>query len=191
MSDFQSRTSLVRGLHGGADTAANELDERYRSKLCQLVAREMNRRFRSREDPEDVVQSAFRTFYRRNALCEFHIESAADLWRLLETITRHKIQKHVEKLGAEKRDPRREEYAEDDALCSPAPAPEEVAVAADLMEKTLAGLDETYVQVFHRRLQNCTEAEIAAELDCSRALVRTKLKRIRDRLQRLSGSGSR
>ena len=36
MSDFQSRTSLVRGLHGGVDTAANELDEQYRSKLKRI-----------------------------------------------------------------------------------------------------------------------------------------------------------
>ena len=52
-----------------------------------------------------MVQSAFRTFYRRNAQGEFHIDSSVDLWRLLETITRHKILKHVEKLGAGKRDP--------------------------------------------------------------------------------------
>ena len=67
-----------------------------------------------------------------------------------------------------------------------APTPEEAAIAADLMEEALAGLDETYVQVFHMRLQNCTEEEIAAKLGCTRAFVRTKLNRIRDRLQRLS-----
>ena len=75
--------------------------EQYRARLCQLVEREMNRRFRRKEDPEDVVQSAFRTFYRRNAKGEFHIDSSVDLWRLLETITRHKILKHVEKLAPE------------------------------------------------------------------------------------------
>ena len=94
----------------------DELDEQYRARLCRLVEREMNRRFRRKEDPEDVVQSAFRTFYRRNAQGEFHIDSSVDLWRLLETITRHKILKHVEKLGAGKRDPKREEYPEGDDL---------------------------------------------------------------------------
>ncbi len=161
-------------------------DEQYRARLCQLVEREMNRRFRRKEDPEDVVQSAFRTFYRRNALGEFHIDSSVDLWRLLETITRHKMLKHVEKLGAAKRDPKREEYPEGDDLRGQTPTPEEVAIAADLMEQALAGLDETYVQIFHMRLQKCTEEEIAAKLGCTRSLVRTKLNRIRDRLQRLS-----
>ena len=69
--------------------------------------------------------------------------------------------------------------------CEGIPAPEEVAIAADLMEQALAGLDETYVQVFHMRLQQCTEEEIAAALGCNRAFVRTRLNRIRGRLQRL------
>ena len=50
----------------------------------------------------------------------------------------------------------------------------------------MAGLDETYAKVFHMRLQKCTEEEIAARLGCTRAFVRTKLNRIRDRIQRLS-----
>jgi len=166
--------------------SSSELDEQYRARLCQLVQREMNRRFRRKEDPEDVVQSAFRTFYRRNALGEFHVDSSVDLWRLLETIARRKILKHVEKLGAGKRDPKREEYTQGDDLRGQAPAPEEAAMAADLLETALAGLDETYVKVLHMRLQNCAEEEIAAKLGCTRSFVRTRLQRIRDRLERLS-----
>ncbi len=146
----------------------------------------MNRRFRRKEDPEEVVQSAFRTFYRRNAKGEFRIDSSVDLWRLLETIARHKILKHVEKLGAGKRNPKREEYTQGDDLPAQAPTPEEAAMAANLLETALAGLDESYVKVFHMRLQNCTEEEIAAKLGCTRSFVRTRLNRIRDRLQRLS-----
>jgi RNA polymerase sigma factor (sigma-70 family) len=187
MAEAKSGESLVRRLNSGSDSAASELDERYRAKLCQLVEREMNRRFRRREDPEDVVQSAFRTFYRRNAIDEFHIDSSVDLWRLLETITRHKMLKHIEKLVAGKRNPKREEYPEGDGLQGRVPSPEEAIIAADLMEKALAGLDETYVDVLHMRLQKYTEEEIAAKLDCTRAFVRAKLSRIRDRLQKLSG----
>ena len=135
MTDSQHRENVTARLNADADLAAAELDEQYRARLCRLVEREMNRRFRRKEDPEDVVQSAFRTFFRRNAQGEFHIDSAADLWRLLETITRRKILKHVEKLGAGKRDPKREEYAEGDDLRGRDPTPEEAAIAADLMEK--------------------------------------------------------
>jgi len=166
--------------------SSSELDDQYRARLCRLVECEMNRRFRRKEDPEDVVQSAFRTFYRRNALGEFHVDSSVDLWRLLETITRHKLLKHVEKHDAAKRNPKREEYPDGDELRGRGPTPEEAAMAADLLESALAGLDETYVKVLHMRLQNCTEEEIAAKLGCTRSFVRTKLDRIRDRLERLS-----
>jgi DNA-directed RNA polymerase specialized sigma24 family protein len=55
------------------------------------------------------------------------------------------------------------------------------------MEEALAGLDETCMRALHMRLQKCTEEEIAANLGCTRSFVRNKLKRIRDRLQKLSG----
>ena len=187
MTESQHSKNIPARLKAGADSAAADLDEQYRAKLCRLVEREMNRRFRRKEDPEDVVQSAFRTFYRRNAKGEFRIDSSVDLWRLLEKITRRKILKHVEKLGAGKRDPKREEHPEGDELRGQAPTPEEAAIAADLVEKATAGLDETYMEILHMRLQNYTEEEIAAKLGCTRAFVRNKLKRIRDRLEKLSG----
>ena len=81
---------------------------------------------------------------------------------------------------------KREEHPEGDDLRGRVPTPEEVAIAADLMEETLAGLGESYVQIFHMRLQTCTEEEIAARLGCTRSFVRTKLNRIRQRLQKLS-----
>ena len=95
--DRQENT--MKHLKTGTDSAACKLDEQYRARLCRLVEREMDRRVRRKEDPEDVVQSAFRTFYRRNTKGEFRIDSSVDLWRLLETITRHKMLKHVESCG--------------------------------------------------------------------------------------------
>jgi RNA polymerase sigma factor (sigma-70 family) len=182
-----SRLPIVSRLEAVTDSTAAAMDDQYRRRLCQLVEREMNRRFRRREDPEDVVQSAFRTFYRRSAQGEFRIDSSADLWRLLETITRHKLLKHVEKLGTAKRNPKREEYPDGDNVPGRAPTPEEAAIAADLIEHALAGLDASYVTIFNLRLQKHTEEEMAAKLNCTRTLVRTKLNRIRDRLERLSG----
>ena len=185
MPDQPPESRIVSRLEAATDSAAADVDEQYRGRLCRLVECEMNRRFRRKEDPEDVVQSAFRTFYRRNAQGEFHIDSAVDLWNLLATITWHKLLKHVETFAAGKRDPNREEYPEGDDLRGRVPTPEEAATAADLMEKSLAGLDETYVQVLHLRLQNCTEEEIAAALGCSRGRVHSKLNHIRKRLQKL------
>jgi RNA polymerase sigma factor (sigma-70 family) len=152
-----------------SDMTVADSDEQYGAKLCQLVQQEINRRFPCRENPEDVVQSAFRKFYGREAQGEFRIDSSSELWRLLETVVRSKIRKYVEKHGVPNR-----------SLTS-----EEAAIAADLVEKTLAGLDESYVAVFRLRLQGHTEDEIAAKTGCTRAAVRTRLWRIRERLERL------
>ena len=187
MPDLPRKSRIVSRLEAATESAAAEMDEQYRAKLCQLVQQEMNRRFRRREDPEDVVQSAFRTFYRRKARGEFQIDTSVDLWRLLETITRHKILKHVERHAAAKRSPNREEYPEADNVAGQAPTPADAAIAADLIENALAGLDESYVTVFNLRLQRHTEEEIAAKLGCTRASAHAKLNRIRDRLERLSG----
>ena len=100
MADSQDKKDIPARLKADADRAASELEEQYRARLCQLVEREMNRRFRRKEDPEDVIQSAFGRSYRRNTQGEFHIDSSVDLWRLLATITRRKILKPVEKLDA-------------------------------------------------------------------------------------------
>ncbi len=186
MPDIPPESRIISRLEAATDSVAADVDEQYRGRLCRLVECEMNRRFRRREDPEEVVQSAFRTFYRRSAQGEFHIDSSADLWHLLETITRHKILKHVEKLRAGKRDPKREEYPEGDDFRGRGPTPEEAAIAADLMEEALAGMDEIHVQVLHMRLQKCSEEEIADMLSCSRGRVHTKLTRIRQRIQQLS-----
>jgi RNA polymerase sigma factor (sigma-70 family) len=185
MSPGSSRHSFIKRLNASASSAANQLDEQYRSHLCRLVEKEMNKRFKRREDPEDVVQSAFRTFYRRMAKGEFHIDTSADLWLLLETITLHKLLNHIAKQKARRRNADAEEYPEVSKFCSREPTPEEAALAADLMEKALEGLDEIAIQVFHLRLQNCTEEEIAVRLDCTRSAVRTKLNHLRHQLKYL------
>jgi RNA polymerase sigma-70 factor (ECF subfamily) len=189
-TESSTHENLILRLNAGAESAAADLDDAYRARLCRLVECEMNRRYRRREDAEDVVQSAFRSFYRRNAEGAFRIGSSADLWRLLAAVTRRKVLKHLERLNAEIRNPGREECLDGDTLFDRAPAPEEAAIATDLIVQALAGLDETYAKVFDLRLQNCTEAEIATTLGCTRTSVATKLQRLRDRLGRLSKGGA-
>jgi RNA polymerase sigma-70 factor (ECF subfamily) len=187
MSDISPEKNLTTRLKAATDSAAAEVDEQYRAKLCRLVEHELNRRFRGKEDPEDVVQSAFRTFWRRSARGEFRIDSSADLWGLLGTITWHKMLKHVEELRAAKRNPDREEHHEGDDVPGRAPTGEEAPIAADLIESALAQPDESYVTVFNLRIQGHTEEEIAAKLGCTRARVRGRLERIRHQLRKVSG----
>ena len=190
-----------------------ELDQRYRGRLCALVDREMDRRHRRREDPEDVVQSALRTFFRRAAKGEFQVQHAGALWKLLQTITRRKILKHVEYNDAQKRNPDAEVYADGDQLPARCPTAAEARLLGDVLEAVLGrakpidseilrlqlqgyaiseivdivcrGLKPPDPEILQLRLQGHTLGQIADHVGCTRAAVRYKLDRIRDRLRKM------
>ena len=185
MLDSPSEKRLVLGLNAGSASAVAKLNQQYRAKLCALVEREMGHRLRRREDPEDVVQSVLWTVARRAAKGQLHIDCGGQLWRLLEKVARRKLLKHIERAGALKRTPRREEELASEKHVSSVPTQEEAAIAVDLMEKTLEGLDEVHAEVFRLRLQGHSERDIATRLDCTRQRVTTVLERLEKRLAKL------
>lgn len=174
---------FLQHLQKNTQSAACELDARYRRKLCLLVALEMDSRLRRRESPEDVVQSALMTFFRRNSKGEFQFDHTGALQRLLIRITRRKILKHVEYHNAKCRNPDREVYPDVFEIYRHEPTPLEAAIAIDLIEQVFAGLEASYADVFQLRLEGRTQEEIAKTLGRTRAAVRYKLDRIRDRLK--------
>ncbi len=169
----------------GNPSAAAELDHRYRQRLCRIVQGAWDRSFRQREDPEDVVQTVFRTYFRRAARGEFQIADSSDLWALLAKITRRKVVNRAEYHRAAKRRMGAETVLPIDLGGTRDPEPADAAIAAELVEKTLQGLEPRAGEVFQLRLAGCTEKEIAVELICTRAEVRLQLKRIRERLTQL------
>jgi RNA polymerase sigma factor (sigma-70 family) len=172
-------------LNVGSESAAEEVDRQFRKRLCALVEREMSKRFASREDPEDPVQSAMGSFYRGVDAQRFRIDSSSGLWSLLVTIVRRKILKHVEYHNAQKRRPEKEVSLDDQWLPAREPRPEDATELADLIEHVLAGLADPYPKIFRLRLEGYTRGQIAASVSCSEATVRFTLDRIRDRLKRL------
>jgi len=168
-----------------SESAAEEVDRRHRKQLCDLVERELDKRFRAREDPEDVAQSALRSLYRGIDDGRFHIDSSGELWALLATIARRKILSRAEYHNAQKRSPTSEETAQVDRTPNAEPLPDEEVVAADLIEQVVAGLAPPDPEILRVRLQGYTLPEIAEQFDLTATAVRTKLRRIRDRLRRL------
>lgn len=185
MAEFRGRdqeNEFLDRISHGDPSAAVELDHRYRQRLCRLVQRALDSSIRQREDPEDVVQTVLRTYFRRAARGEFQIADSSDLWALLALITRRKILKRAKYHGAAKRETRVEMVLAVDVEGSRDPEPADAAIAAELVEKTLQGLEPRAGEVFQLRLAGCTEQEIATKLSCTRAAVRLQLKRIRERL---------
>jgi RNA polymerase sigma-70 factor (ECF subfamily) len=202
-----------------SESAASELDRRYRDRLCALVEREMNIRYRRREDPEDVVQSVFRTFFRRASQGEFRFDNQAGLWSLLQRITRCKILNHIQFHHADIRDVAREQPCDGLAVADEEGAgpaawllgetleavlngmdPQESAVfrlqlfgltIGEIVQTVLADLSPPFPEILQLRLQGCSEREIAQRIGCGREAVRYRLKRLRLRLNALLQDQSR
>ena len=87
MEETPSRSSFIERLQAGDPKAEEQLYTRYAQTLIQVAQKNLGKVVKRRLDAEDVVQSVFRTFIRRNAEGEFQIKSSDKLWRLLVKIT--------------------------------------------------------------------------------------------------------
>src|SRR5689334_16179397 len=80
-------TELLDRLRAGDRAAFDGLFELYAGRLAAVAKRHLSRRLAARADGADVVQSAFRTFYRRNAAGRLRVANSRHLWLLLVRIT--------------------------------------------------------------------------------------------------------
>src|SRR6516165_4467626 len=103
MSQRDHRSSLDRW-RAGNEGAARELFDTYVERLVALARRRISQRLAGRVDPEDIVQSVFRTFFHRAKEGQFRFEEQDDLCKLLMRITVHKTLRKVAFHKAAKRD---------------------------------------------------------------------------------------
>src|SRR5438034_6954758 len=91
MSSGGSVTRWVVALKAGDKDAAQPLWERYHRQLVALARRKLDSSGRRAADEEDVVQSAFHSFFRGVARGRFpQLNDRDDFWRLLVVITARK-----------------------------------------------------------------------------------------------------
>src|SRR3954468_14630714 len=87
VGEQDSIADLVQRWRRGDAEAAAELFARYAGRPTRVAENHLSRRGAAREGGEDVVQSVFRTFFRRCAEGQFRVDGANQLWRLLVKIT--------------------------------------------------------------------------------------------------------
>jgi RNA polymerase sigma-70 factor (ECF subfamily) len=188
MDEHRSVTGSVQRHLKGDPGAVDELYAHYAQGLGRLAEQHLSRKLASRVDGDDVVQSVFRTFFRRVREGEFKIDSGAQLWRLLVRITvlkaRQQGRRHtaaVRDVGAEQRG------ADEDWLMAAAarePGPEEAAILADQIEVLLQGLPSLYGNLLELRLQGYSTREMARQLGVSRQTVCRALEVLQHRLEK-------
>ena len=185
MRDDDPVPDAVRRLREGDPGAADALFALYAWRLTRVAERHLSDKLAGRLDSEDVVQSVFRTFFRRGAEGEFRIDTSAQLWRLLVTITVRKVAAKGRHHTAEARDVAAEAGGESwlaEAVAHE-PGPEEAATLVDQIENLLRGLPPFYCQVLDLRLQGCGSTEAARRLGVSRQTVHRALQLLQQRLE--------
>jgi RNA polymerase sigma-70 factor (ECF subfamily) len=186
MSDALPDQLLASYCRKGDQEAARQLFDKYMERLVALARRRISQRLASRVDPEDIVQSVFRTFFVRLRAGEFQFADQDDLCKLLMRITVHKTLRQVAFHQAAKRNPRQEmgqQDAADDRLLEvldSEPTPEATVAFVDQLEHFLARLRPDERQVLEMRLQGHSNEEIAAKLNIKHdRTIRRIVERIR------------
>ena len=184
---------LIQGLRDGDGAIMREFCDQFGGPLYRIAEKHLAAGVRRRVGPEDVVQSACRTFLRRARGGEFQFPDSEGLWRLLCAITLTKVREHTRFHLRKKRGVDQEMHlppasgaggdADFDAE-DPRPTPAEAAEFADFFQQALAGLDDEERQVAELKLQELTNEEVADQLGSSERTVRRILKRVQARLTR-------
>jgi RNA polymerase sigma factor (sigma-70 family) len=195
MSSTGSVTNWIEQLRAGDAAAAQRLWERYFSRLVGLARRKLQGLRRGAADEEDVVLSAFDSFYRGLEQGRFpQLDDRHNLWELLVVIT---VRKGIDLCQRETRQKRgggkiAGESALDGLLGSEdggagieqvvgaEPTPELAAQAADELQRLLGVLPKEEVRaVALLKLEGYTNAEIADRLGCAEVTVERRLSLIR------------
>src|SRR5262249_25604248 len=189
-SDDEDRQRLIQGLREGDRQIVREFCERYGPSLQRLAAQYLPGALRRRVAPEDVVQSACRTFLRRAYEGEFQLADSDGLWRLLCAITLTKVREQArfhrrQRRGLDREVPLPAEAEATFAPVDPRPSPAEAAAFADQFRQLVSSLDEDERRLVDLKLQQCTNLEAAARLGCSERTIHRILKRAQARLERL------
>src|SRR6266404_4012065 len=138
---------MMSRLRAGDDAAASEVFRRFANRLIGLARSNIESKLRPKVDPEEVVQSVYRSFFRRHGTQQFEVGSWDDLWYLLTVITLHKCSTRIDYVRAARRDVRREVSlkagAEDSGSWWQAidrePTPPEAAMLTELIEQMHRG----------------------------------------------------
>jgi RNA polymerase sigma factor (sigma-70 family) len=191
VAEHEPVTRWVAQLKAGEQEAARLLWERYFRRLLGLVRRRLPDHLRRDFDEEDVVVSAFRSFFAGVAAERFpRLDDDDNFWAILSLLAARKATAYLRRRGRLKRGGglvqgesalgRPADGGGLDALLGAAPDPELEALFAEQCEALFEGLgDDDLRQVALLKLHGHTVAEIAERTGHTQRRVQRRLEIIR------------
>ena len=175
--------SLLGKLRLGDDDAAHSLYMKYASRLLSLANRRTSAELATRVDPEDIVQSVFRTFFRRASAGQYDVPEGEELWKLLLVIALNKVRAQGNFHRAGRRDVSRtkalpiEDTAKDQ---------DDQRLAEQILQMSIdeivVQLPESSRQIIRMRIEGYAIQEIADKLKRSKRTIERVLQSFRAEL---------
>lgn len=177
----QEITGLIQRYRDGEDDAATALYLRYAKQLQSIAEGETGAQMAVRVDPEGIVQSVFRTFFRRVDQGQYDISDPSELWKLLLVMALNKVRATAKSHRAIKRD-----ISKTIPLEHSKEAAHDNEQALAILKMTIAeiveNLPENDRQIIMMRMEGHDVQDIANECGRSKRSVERILQKFRTRL---------
>ncbi len=172
------------------DLGPREVLDQFSRRLIGLARAHLGARLQRKVDPEDVVQSAYKSFLVRYGDEPLAAE-VEELWGLLTLITIRKCADRARYYQAECRDLQRESGAWGNPASNPAslvaagrePTPDEAALLAETVAGLLQQLNDDERRIVELSLQGYSTQEISDETGRAERSVRRLRERVRKYLE--------
>lgn len=196
MSQDLSFDEVMGRLRAGEDQAAAQVFNQFAERLIALARSRLDKFTRQKVDPEEVIQSVYRSFFKRHAEGQFNVQDWDNLWTLLAVIAARKCANRVNFFRAACRDVRQEMPVADGSAAdwpgsAAEPTPEEAAILTETIEELMRGLDKRNHEILTLALQGYTTAEISTKLGRAKRSVQRVLEHVKKCLShpRFQGRG--
>jgi RNA polymerase sigma factor (sigma-70 family) len=197
IAESQAGTAPQAGGPNSAPLDAGQIFERFSRRLIGLARAHLNARLQYKVEPEDIVQSAYKSFFLRYGDGALAVEGWNGLWGLLTTITLRKCADRARFHRAQSRDLARESQSTDEGGTPPwmesagrEPTPDQAAVLAETVEGLLRRLDVDERTIVEMSLQGCSTQEISERTGRAERSVRRIRESIRKQLERQQVEGA-
>lgn len=184
--EARSDRSLVRRLRAGSDDAATQIYLRYAERLTQLSRQQVGKDLAPRLDADDIVQSVFRTFFRRVRTGNYDVPDGEELWKLFLVIGLNKIRSAATYHRAAKRDVGATSTNGETHVDAAVEGSEQSLHLLKLtIDDVLSTQPESVRQMIQLRIEGHDVADIAAQCGRSKRSVERILQSFREQLHQL------
>lgn len=177
MSESDSVSLIIQEVKDGDERAINNIWDRFFPVLVHQAGRKLCEKGVRIADGEDVAISVFESFFRAAKNGRFpDLHDEQGLWRLLSTMTRRKVVDWIRKQSVR---PTVAGSHPVDQLQSPNASPAFELVFGEEIERLVNLLPEKYQPVARKKLECCSNREIADALGISIPTVERYVHNIR------------